>query len=49
LDPYNKVVYSKDNIKCLQPGEERISYNSLIGKWKEKQKYMYDIDVDDMG
>ena len=49
LDPYNKVVYSKDNIKCLQPGEDRVSYNSLIGKWREKQKDLYDIDVDDMG
>jgi hypothetical protein len=49
LDPYHNVVYSKDNIKCLQPGEDRISYNSLIGKWREKQKNLYDIDFDDDG
>ena len=49
LDPYNNIVYSGDNIDCLQPGEDRNSSKPLIEAWKEKQKEHYTIDVDDTG
>ena len=49
LDPYNNIVYSEDNIDCLQPGEDRVSSEPLIDAWKEKQTYLYTIDVDDTG
>ena len=43
---WDDVVYRSDPFQCLTL-DSRVVNESMIGKWVEKQKELYDIDVDD--